>query len=147
MTDQDITQELPDLTNKYRYRVRPIGSRRADYIGGPVSNPRYTMEYGAEVWDSWTGDVMTVHWAGSADTAALVAETQAAERNAPAVALEFVSKLALHIDHTINNEGNPGDLVEDLASILEWHIGMLRGIKTEPLAVERLYFQAPEFNR
>jgi hypothetical protein len=146
MTDGEITQELPDLTNKYRYRVRPIGERivPGSIPGVGLPSPR---EYGSEVFDSWTGDVMTVHWAGSPDLAALVAETQASERNAPAVALEFASKLALFTTRARSERMPAGEILEDVDTILEWHLGMLRGVKTEPLNMTALYVQAPEFNR
>ena len=92
---------------------------------------------------------MSVHWAGSADLASLVAETQCAERNAPETALTFASKLALFIDRSRDRAGDgevdEGDILEDAEFILEWHIGHLRGVKVEPLDQTRLHTQAPEF--
>lgn len=144
MTDQEITQDL-SLSGTYRYIVRQTGDRPADPMNGsPLA--RGEREYGAEVVDSWTGDVMTIHWALSKDIASLVAETQCGERNAAATAITFPSKLALFVDRARDAETNPGGILEDVSRILEWHLGRLRGITREPLNQTRLYVQAPEFN-
>jgi hypothetical protein len=143
----DITQPIPTLNETYRYIVRKIGQRRGAYIGGGPLTPNYATEYGSEVADTWTGDVMSVHWAASEELASLVAETQCAERNAPTAALTFASKLALWLARGRDEEVNPGDLCEDMDRILEWHIGRLRGLVHTDLPVERLFFPAPEFNR
>jgi hypothetical protein len=136
----ETTQDLsPRLSETYRYVVRHIGSRRK-------SPADYMPEFGTECVDSWTGDVMSVHWALSAELSSLVAETQCAERNAPVVALTFASKLALWLARGRDAEINPGDLCEDVDRILEWHLGRLRGLNQEPLAQARMFYPAPEFN-
>jgi len=143
MTDQEITQDLSGYltpSETYRYIVRHIGSRRTT-IGD------FLPEYGTECVDSWTGDVMTVHWALSAELSSLVAETQCAERNGAATAITFPSKLALFIDRANNSEDHsPGEVLEDVGRILEWHLGRVRGLTVEPLNQTALYHQAPEFN-
>lgn len=143
MTDQETA---PQLSEAYRYVVRFIGNRPADpHNGSPLAYGE--KEYGTEVVDSWTGDVMTVHWALSAQLSSLVAETQCAERNAPATAITFPSKLALFVGRARDEEFNPGDILEDVDRILEWHLGRVRGLKVEPLDQTSMYVQAPEFNR
>lgn len=146
MTDQEITQDL-SLSSAYRYIVRQTGDRPADPMNGsPLA--RGEREYGAEVVDSWTGDVMTIHWALSKDIASLVAETQCGERNAAATAITFPSKLALFIDRARDSEDHTeAEVLEDVSKILEWHLGRLRGISREPLNQTGLYHQAPEFNQ
>lgn len=142
MTDQETA---PQLSEAYRYVVRFIGSRKGTGPNGPGT---YISEYGTEVVDSWTGDVMTVHWALSAQLSSLVAETQCAERNAPATAITFPSKLALFIDRARDSEDHTeGEVLEDVDRILAWHLGRVRGLKVEPLDQTTLYHQAPEFNR
>lgn len=137
------------LSNAYRYIVRATGDRPADPMND--SPPaRGEREYGVECVDSWTGDVMSVHWALSKDIASLAAETQCGERNAAATAIAFPSKLALFVDRSrdLAGEGtvNEGDILEDVERILEWHLGRLRGVTREPLDQTHLYVQAPEFN-
>lgn len=148
----ETTQDLsPRLSEAYRFVVRYLGARRGQYIGGGPLRPQHTSEYGTEVVDTWTGDVMTVHWAASAQLASLVAETQCAERNAPAVALTFASKLAIYMDRAreeaAEDDHSEGDVLEDVELILEWHIGHLRGLTREPLDLHRMRIPAPEFNR
>lgn len=145
-TTQDLTPHYSP-SETYRYVVGYLGARRGDYIGGGPLAPRYTAEYGTEVRDTWTGDVMSVHWAASAELASLVAETQCGERNAAATAITFPSKLALFVSRARDAETNPGDILEDVDRILEWHLKRLRGLSQEPLDQTRLYVQAPEFNR
>jgi len=143
MKDSEITQDLSTPV-AYRYYVRHLGRRRSPRsweLGLPA------FEYGAEVVDAWTGDVMTVHWAASAQLASLVAETKCAEGNAPAVALKFASKLGLFIDRALEEYEREGDILEDVGIILEWHLGILRGLKREPLEQAHLHVPAPEFNR
>lgn len=136
----EITQDLsPRLSEPYRYVVRHIGSRRQ-------SPADYLPEYGTECVDTWTGDVMTVHWAGSAQLSSLVAETQCAERNGAATAITFPSKLALFVSRARDAGSNPGDILEDVDKILEWHLGRVRGLTQEPLDVDHLFTPAPEFN-
>lgn len=130
---------------KPRYYVRPLGERGGRYT--PVGHQVIGQEHGAAVVDSWTGDTMTEHWAASPELASLVAETQASERNAPMMALEFVSKLAIWLDNIDPDAHTPGEVMEDTAKILEWHIGQLRGLVRTPLDAERLYHPADEFNR
>jgi hypothetical protein len=140
MTSTEDTQDLSGrLSDQYRYIVRHIGSRRK-------SPADYMPEFGTEVVDSWTGDVMTVHWALSAELSSLVAETQCAERNGAATAITFPSKLALFVGRARDAETNPGDILEDVDRILEWHLSHVRGLSQEPLDQTRLYVQAPEFN-
>jgi hypothetical protein len=137
-TTQDLGQYAP--STNYRYVVRHIGTRRAN-------TAQFMPEYGTECVDSWTGNVMTIHWAGSAELSSLVAETQCAERNAPATSITFPSKLALFIARANASEDHtPGEVLEDVAKILEWHLGRVRGLMVEPLDVTKLYHQAPEFN-
>lgn len=142
----ETTQDLSDnLSNSYRYVVRYIGSRRGTFLSGPAG--KYVPEFGTEVVDSWTGDVMTVHWAGSAELSSLVAETRCGELNAPATAITFPSKLSLFIGRANGSEDHTaGEVLEDAQRILEWHLGRLRGLSTEPLDQTKLYHQAPEFN-
>src|SRR4051812_1422570 len=148
MTDQEITQDLT-LSSTYRYIVRQTGDRPADPMNGsPLA--RGEREYGVECVDSWTGDVMSVHWALSKDIASLVAETQCGERNAAATAITFPSKLALFVDRPGDRggggTGDGGDTLEEVERILEWHLGRPRGVPRNPLDKTRLHVQAPEFN-
>jgi hypothetical protein len=144
MSDNQTTQPLSTPTD-YRYITRAIGSRK-----GPLGWPTET-EHGAECVDSWTGDVMSVHWAATPDLASLVAETQCAERNGPMVALTFASKLALYIDRArevaAGDDHFEGDVLEDVERVLEWHIRHLRGVSQEALDVDLMRIPAPEFNR
>lgn len=134
--DSTATEEAEMISTNYRYAVRAIGPRRA-FPGG--------SEHGAEVVDTRTGDVMTVHWAASPHLASVLAEYVCAQRNAPETASAFPSKLALFVDRARDGEYNPGDILEDVSRILEWHLGRIRGIRSEPLSQEHLYVQAPEF--
>lgn len=150
MTSTEDTQDLtPALvpSESYRYVVGYLGSRHVT----PATTFRYEDEYGTEVRDTWTGDVMTTHWAATAELASLVAETQCAERNAPAIALTFASKLALYMDRArevaAEEDHSEGDVLEDVDRILVWHLKRLRGLSQEPLDQTQLRIQAPEFNR
>jgi hypothetical protein len=119
--------------NDYRHEVRYQGEAR-DHISDFMPKHEWA------VVDSWTGDVISEHKADGKETAALVAETRCAEMNAPAVALEFASRLALHLERARNEEeANPGDLCEDLDKILEWHLAALRGRTREFLDQDRLH--------
>jgi hypothetical protein len=144
MTSTEDTQDLT-LSEAYRYVVRHIGSRPGP---APGWGEAHGKEYGAEVVDSWTGDVMTVHWAASAQLSSLVAETQCAERNGPATAITFPSKLALFIGRASTyGPESAGEVLEDVDYIVKWHLGRVRGLTREPLDVTKLYTPAPEFNQ
>lgn len=139
MSDQEKTVEIRTERVTPRYIVRSLGRRTHGF--------HHAEEFGAEVVDAWTGDVMTVHWAASAELASLVVEAECAQRNAPMMALEFASKLALHMDRAREVGTDAGSLLEDIGRILDWHIRQLGGLTREPLDVDALYCPAPDFNR
>ncbi len=140
--NSEVTQDL-NISEDYRYIVRPIGSRHVS----PSTTFRYEDEYGTDCVDSWTGDVVSVHWAATEKLSSLVAETRCAELNAPATAITFPSKLLVFVDRAQDEEESPGDILEDVATITEWHLGRLRGLVREPLNQARLYIPAPEFKQ
>jgi hypothetical protein len=119
------------------------------------AHPRYIVEVNAPsfvfVRDTWLNqDVRTFYVRGQGHTlegAKLSAETAAAEMNAPATALEFVSRLANWLSEGRDAEVNPGDLCEDMDRLLEHYIGQLRGVQREPLRQEMLYHPAPWINQ
>lgn len=113
------------------------------------------------VWDSWLETEAARFYGGNAsvtideapertaERAQLLAETRASELNLQyADPLGFIQKLAQHIEYARNEaQEHPGNILEDLDTILEHYMGQLRGVKVEPLDMPNLYVQAPWVNR
>ena len=103
------------------------------------------------VRDTWLGTEAYRTFVDEAhpEVAQLLAETRASELNlTSADPLGFVEKLAAHITHAVNEaEEDRGNVLEDVAKILEHWAGQVRGTRTEPLDQTQLYVQATWVNR
>ena len=107
----------------------------------PTQGPRYKVQYTgtytytgqdpkfyAEVRDSWVGTQVMEASGPSKESALLVAETRAAELNTPQTALEFTSRLGLHLETLLNDENMDRQMVaEDAVAILDHYVGQIRG--------------------
>jgi hypothetical protein len=120
----------------------------------PTQGPRYKVQYTgqypyeagvkyyAEVRDSWTGVQVHEYMGANKEQAMLTAETRAAELNAPLTALEFTSRLGLHLEALLGDEHADRQLIaEDASAILDHYVGQLRGRVWGPIG--RTTFPAP----
>jgi len=127
---EEVHNATPEAapTTGARYKVRYAGSYK--YESRPLP-----LHY-AEVHDSYLNLQVREFQADGKESALLSAETHAAELNTPITALEFTSRLGLHLEALLDVDTNDRQMIaEDAVTILDHYVGQVRGRVWAPLGV------------